>query len=429
MNINRGRFFYSTFNVHTPENPIPDTPIVVPTTPPITAPYTLADFGENVINNHSPYDVAHSERCQIIFNAITKNFRGRCTSYQTYKTDEVSDMMVYSGDVLKYSKILKSDLIFTPYVGASYWMNSNYGGFILSVASHYNNDGMGNIQVGSDNNRHDITPNATTFLTNSIAVSARRDTPELFKNSTSEGFGMEFFEDCSPMALDPVYPDRDIEVYFAEVRTSADGYTLYGNRTKDMKTDPYISIGEEITLVNGELIETRVVSQLLENGTIVVQTPFTPYVVTGHIELRTIVNGVDTKIAEVGTEYDGKNLTAHNIKTTNFTTSLTVGQEVTLIYPDLHTETKIVEKVNSYDVITLTTAATNYQIPGIYVRYNGTIGQYMWGQAESWAVPLVAGKLKVIKMTTNADWNTVRMAARTTAKRNTTGIPEIDNAN
>jgi hypothetical protein len=306
-------------------------------------------------------------------------------------------------------------------------MNGDYQGFVLSVASHYDNDGQGEIQVGTDNNRHDITPNATTFL-NSIAVSSRRDTPTEFKNSTSEGFGMEFFEDCSPEALDPVYPDRDIPIAFAEVRTSADGLTLYGNRTMDMHTNPYLRIGDEITLVNGELSEKRKVTQLLDDGTLIVDTPFTPFVVTGFITLETLVDGVLTKIGEVGTENGGLVLRAHNIKTTDFNT-LKAGQEVTLVYPDLHTETKTISIVNWYDMITLTSAATSYQIPGIYAWYNGTIGQYMWGQAESWAVPLVAGKLKVIKMTTMATWATVRAAARATAKRNPTGIPEIDNTN
>lgn len=235
------------------------------------------------------------------------------------------------------------------------------------MASHYDNDGQIDVQIGNDNNRHDITANSTTFLSDSIAVSARRDTPELFKNSTSEGFGMEFFEDCSPEALDLDYPDMDIPIAFAEVRTSVDGLTLYGNRTFDMNTNPYLNIGDEITLINGELSETKVISELLENGTIVVETAFTPYVVSDYIELRTLVNGVDTKIGEVGTESSGLRLRAHNIKTTNFTTSLTVGQEVTLIYPNLTTESKIVSKINSYELITLTTAATSYEIPGIYV--------------------------------------------------------------
>jgi hypothetical protein len=42
---------------------------------------------------------------------------------------------------------------------------------------------------------------------------------------------------------------------------------------------------------------------------------------------------------------------------------------------------------------------------------------------------LVATKLKVIRLETGADWTTVRLAARATAHRNPTGIPEIDNSN
>ena len=120
MNINRGKFFYRTINVHTHEDNGDDTPIVVPVTPPTVFPYTLSDFGENAINNHSSYDASHSERCQIIFNAITKDFRDSCTSYQSYKTDDINDDMVSPSKVLEYSKTLKSDVIFTPYVNAAY---------------------------------------------------------------------------------------------------------------------------------------------------------------------------------------------------------------------------------------------------------------------------------------------------------------------
>ena len=67
--------------------------------------------------------------------------------------------------------------------------------------------------------------------------------------------------------------------------------------------------------------------------------------------------------------------------------------------------------------------------PSIYGWHDVTLGSFVGGQAQSWAVPLVAGKLKVIKMTTMSDWDTVRAAARITAKRNQTGIPEIDNVN
>jgi hypothetical protein len=46
--------------------------------------YTLSDFGENVINSHSSSDSWHSEFVQELFNYVTRNFRNRCTSIQTY---------------------------------------------------------------------------------------------------------------------------------------------------------------------------------------------------------------------------------------------------------------------------------------------------------------------------------------------------------
>ena len=404
----------------------PVIPTIIPVIPPTTT-YVLADFGENALNNHSSNDVGHSETVQKIFNYITKDFRGRCTSIQTYNTLVLGDGMIDSSRVLDDCKLEKADIVFTPYVDAASWMNHEYYDFVLPVSSHYDNDyQMGETPIGE--NRHDITANASIFLPYSVAVSARRDTPELFKLSTSCGFGMEFFEDCSPEALDIDYPTKDVPSCFAEVRTSSDGYTMYGNRTMDMYINSRLSIGDSITLINGSLSETRIINSILPNGTYTVTEPFTPYVVIDFITLKTMIDGVLTKIGEIGTEDNGLQLRAHNIKTTDFTT-LSIGQEVTLTYPDSHTETKIVSKINRYDFITLTTSATNYQIPGIYVWYNDTIGRFVGGQAESWATPLIAGKLKAIKMTTNADWPTVRNAARLTAKRNPTGISEIDNVN
>ena len=77
MRINRGRFF-SLPNINIPSNP--DN-----TDNPTSPGYTLADFGENAINNHRPSDIVHSNKTQVIFNYVTKNFRGRCTSYESYK--------------------------------------------------------------------------------------------------------------------------------------------------------------------------------------------------------------------------------------------------------------------------------------------------------------------------------------------------------
>ena len=92
-------------------------------------------------------------------------------------------------------------------------------------------------------------------------------------------------------------------------------------------------------------------------------------------------------------------------------------------------QTTVVSEIVSPNHIRVTTPITPITTPSIYGWRDVTLATYCGGQAQSWAVPLVAGKLKVIKMTTMADWDTVRAAARATAKRNPTGIPEIDNAN
>ena len=336
MRINRGRFF----NINLPTTP----PYVPPINPPINPTgYVLADFGENAINNHSTGVEYHSNKNQVIFNYVTKDFRDRCTSYESYKTAPYNGFV---GDELAACKLLKADIVYTPYVDAARWTNTDNENFILVVGSHYDNDSHGEHVIGSDNNRHDITPNATTFLSDSITVSARRDTPELFKNSTSEGFGMEFFEDCSPEALDIDYPNSDIPAAFAEL-LSVDGVNL--TSTVHLNFSSYLEVGEEITIrysSNESTWQTTTISEIVSGNHVRVSTPITP-----------IPSG------------------------------------------------------------------------GIYGWRNVSLGEYVGAQQESWAVPLVAGKLKVIKMTTNSDWETVRAAARATAKRNTTGIEEIDNVN
>jgi hypothetical protein len=246
--------------------PVPIAPIPSPTTPNGQT-YVLSDFGENAINNHSTGYESHSARNQVIFNSITKNFRNRCTCFESYKNSVLSYGMVGSNNVLAKASAIDADIIFTPYTDASEWMNGNYQGFVLAVCSHYNNDGQGDIKVGTDNNRHDITPNATTFL-NSIAVSSRRDTPTEFKNSTSEGFGMEFFEDCSREALDPFYPDKDIDTAFAEL-LSTDGVNLTSTIHPNFSNS--LEIGEEITVRFSEVnYQNTFVTEIINGGHIVV---------------------------------------------------------------------------------------------------------------------------------------------------------------
>lgn len=337
MTINRGMFFKSSFlNI-----PIIVYPIVVLPMNPIISSYNVSDFGENVINSHYDIHISHSERTQLIFNYITKNFRDRCTSIQSYNSAILNNTAVYNP--LESCKLVKADLVYMPYVDAAKSLDTNNDNLILTVGSHYDNDGQGVHIVGEDNNRHDITADANTFLIDSIAVSCRRDTPEEFKNSTSEGFGMEFFEDGSPEALDPFYPDRDVDTAFAEL-VSSDGVNL-----------------------------------------------------TSNVHLQ-------------------------------FTTYLFVGEVITIRLPGNTVTTTITEIVNG-NHIRVSPSIAPITVSNIYGWHLVTFGTYVGGQAESWATPIVAGKLKVIKMSTGANWDTVRAAARATAKRNPTGIPEIDNTN
>ena len=132
--------------------------------------------------------------------------------------------------------------------------------------------------------------------------------------------------------------------------------------------------------------------------------------------------------AEVLTE-DGINIIS-NVHL-NFSQYLSVGEVITIRYTsDPNTwETTTVSEIVSGNHIRVSQAVTPITTPSIYGWHDVTLGSFVGGQAQSWAVPLVAGKLKVIKMTTMADWDTVRAAARATAKRNPTGISEIDNTN
>ena len=347
MRINRHRFIGSQTPIVVIPVILTNSPIIpiipIPQTPPTGIVYTASDFGENAINNHDPSHVWHSEKNQVIFNYITRNFRNRCISYESYKTAPYNSFI---NDELAACKTLKADIIYTPYVDAARSTNTDNDNFILTVGSHYDNDGQFDNQVGTDNNYHAITPNINIFLSDSIAVSARRDTPDKFKDSTSEGPGMEFFEDLSPEGLDSYYPNADIPSALSQVTIDNSGTIMTTQRNPGFTI--YAVIGEKITVRN-------TVTNIYE----------------------------DTYIQEI--------IDANNIR----------------VFP------AVTPIINDY----------------IYIWKYVTLSAYCGAQQESWAVPLVAGKLKVIKMSTGANWDTVRAAARATAKRNTTGIEEIDNVN
>ena len=112
-----------------------------------------------------------------------------------------------------------------------------------------------------------------------------------------------------------------------------------------------------------------------------------------------------------------------------FTQYINIGDEITIRHKDKPYEVSTVKSINGPSSMTLNDILSPITSNNIYAWFNVNLASYCGGQAQSWAVPLVAGKLKVIKMTTLVDWDTVRAAARATAKRNPTGIPEIDNSN
>ena len=293
--------------------------------------YTKSDFGINTLNIHNSSDGSHSERCAFIFNYIVSKYGYNLPCIQTYKDSAYSSLN--STTAMSICKTAQADLMFFPYVGAASGMNGNFQGLILNVGSHFDNNGSDGILDNSD--RHDITNNSYTFLDNSVAVSARRDTLEGIEGSTSFGYGMEFFEDCSPEGLDYQFPDKDILEAIAEIK-STDGITIKS--------------------------------------------------------------------------------TVHP----NFANKRTVGDQITIKYssdPSTWKVTTITEIISGGE-IKVSPSITPTENNGIYAWAYMTLGSYLYGQAESWAVPIVAAKLKIIRLKTNADWNTIRIAARNTAKRN-----------
>lgn len=246
-------------------------------------------------------------------------------------------------------------------------MNGNHSEFVLSVGSHYDNDGGIDIIIGSDNNRHDITSGPDVFLSNSIAVSARRDTPELFKNSTSEGYGMEFFEDCSPEGLDPFYPDKDVPTCFAAIRTSSDGLTIYGLRSMDQFITSELSPGDEVYMQYPDGHEEhRFVDQIHNSGEFTVTNQFTPIVIDSFVSLYLTANGANTKLCDVSVE-SGSTIRSYGRGVTSFNESLSIGDSLTLSYPDGHNENIIVNHITRYDTIVANTQPTQFDPGSAYI--------------------------------------------------------------
>ena len=302
--------------------------------------YTSDSFGINVINSHFSIHDTHSSKCNFIFDKILSDNSVIC--YESRNTNELGNTLVSFLNVYKPASSVKADMVFMPYVNGASYLNMSKSEYVLCIGSHYDNDSTdGKLHNGD---RHDITDSPSKFLQYSIAVAARRDTPSEWNSDvTSYGYGVEFFEDCSPEALDIDYPDENIEIAAAEVTTDSTGTII--TTSVHLGFANYFNIGDYVNLH----YSTNVKSQILE-------------IIDGNT-IR-----VDSTIAGI-------------------------------------TES------------------------GVYLFGYGTLANYIGQQAQSWAVPIVAAKLKKIQLATGASWSIIRNAARLTARRNPTGIPEIDNSN
>lgn len=306
--------------------------------------YVVGDFGENAINSHNPSDSGHSEKCQLIFNYVTRNYRNRCTSLQSYNNPTLGNSIVYKEKILEKASLVDADLIYTPYVNSAVFTNGEYNDLVLSVGSHYDNSNTDGDT--SNNDRHDIVANINSLIPNTVACSARREVYSEISAETSYGYGMEFFEDLSIEALDLQYPNKDIPIAFAEVTTDETGTVI--TTSVHLGFANYLSIGNSVYIQNAGTIPNQ------------------------NVQVTEVIDG----------------------------NTIRVNQSVGHITQS-----------------------------GIYLFGYATLANYCGAQRESWAVPLIAGKLKIIRLETGASWDEVRLAARITAKRKPMGVPELDNVN
>ena len=129
MRINRGRFFNPPNNPNNPNNPDnPDNP-----DNPTSSGYTLADFGENAINNHNSSDTYHAAKVSTIFNYIVKDFSSRCTTYMSYDIPSSGGSMLGKTNTLLCAAEIDADIIMTPYTNAAAYREYEYYDFVLHI--------------------------------------------------------------------------------------------------------------------------------------------------------------------------------------------------------------------------------------------------------------------------------------------------------
>lgn len=173
-----------------------------------------AKIGKNAVLDHNQDSTSHSSSVRNNFMfAYPELFEQYGVDCIRSDTDPIANnTRIIAAFEPKYAELKKADIFIRPYVGGASSEQRGSNPNILKVAAHYGNYGQMTPQ------RQDITPNANTFLSNTIAVGARVDDTVTLVDQSSYGFGMEFFEDWTNM--DDELPDPTFYAAVAQVHST-----------------------------------------------------------------------------------------------------------------------------------------------------------------------------------------------------------------
>lgn len=128
---------------------------------------------------------------------------------------------------------------------------------------------------------------------------------------------------------------------------------------------------------------------------------------------------IPSALAQVTTNSGGTIMTSqHNTGFTSIVGNVTIGERVTVYNTviDAHEDT-YVQEILGPSSIRVSPPVTPIVVDGIYIWHYIDLASYCGAQQQSWATPLIAGKLKYIKLETGASWQQIREASRLTAYR------------
>ncbi len=217
-------------------------------------------LGENVISDHDTGDTYHAKAMKKTFEAVYPTFEG---DYIDTNLDPLTNnSSLQTKYTPKYCELKNANLVIRPFSGGAKEEQQGSNPNILSVASHSDNIFI----------RRDITPNAETFLTNTIAVGARIN-DNTTQSGASYGFGIEFFEEANLTSLNANYPDTTFPVVHAWITTLETDRTLV-NLSNGGQNLPEFQVGTVVRFFDNVSYNlTRTVTQINTYPQIKVDTP------------------------------------------------------------------------------------------------------------------------------------------------------------